>query len=156
MAQHLGIGVIGLGWMGRVHSSAYRRVPEHFPELGVTPRLVVASDLSDARRAHAERIGFERTVTDWRAVLEDPAVDLVSITVPNAMHREVAVAAAEAGNTIGVEKPVGLGTGETEAVADAVRRAGVINGVGFCYRFVPAVAHARAVIEAGDIGDVTH
>jgi predicted dehydrogenase len=156
VTRQLGIGVIGLGWMGRVHSSSYRRVPEHFPELGVTPRLVVASDLSDARRAHAERIGFERTVTDWRAVLEDPAVDLVSITVPNAMHREVAVAAAEAGKHIWVEKPAGRGAADTEAVYDAVRRAGVINGVGFCYRFAPAVAHAQALIAAGEIGEVTH
>jgi predicted dehydrogenase len=152
----LGIGVIGLGWMGRVHSSSYRRVLEHFPELGVTPRLVVASDLSDTRRAHAARIGFERTVTDWRAVLEDPAVDLVSITVPNALHREVAVAAAEAGKHIWVEKPAGRGTADTETVYDAVRRAGVINGVGFCYRFAPAVAHAQALIASGEIGQVTH
>jgi len=154
--RQLGIGVIGLGWMGRVHSSSYRRVLDHFPDLGVTPRLVVASDLSASRRAHAERIGFERTTDDWRAVLEDPAVDLVSITVPNAMHREVAVAAAAAGKHIWVEKPVGRGAADTEAVADAVRRAGVINGVGFCYRFAPAVAHAQALIAAGEIGDVTH
>src|SRR3954469_596793 len=154
--RQIGIGVIGLGWMGRVHSASYRRVLEHFPELGVTPRLVVASDLSDTRRAHAARIGFERTVTDWRAVLEDPAVDLVSITVPNAMHREVAVAAAEAGKHIWVEKPAGRGAADAEAVYDAVRRAGVINGVGFCYRFAPAVAHAQALIAAGEIGEVTH
>ena len=123
--RELGIGVIGLGWMGRVHSSSYRRVLEHFPDLGVTPRLVVASDVSASRRAHAERIGFERTVEDWRAVIEDPAVDLISVTVPNAMHREVAVAAAEAGKHIWVEKPVGRGAADTEAVLRrrAARRA---------------------------------
>ena len=73
------------------------------------PRLVVAADISETRRAHAERVGFERTAADWRAVLEDPAVEVVSITVPNAMHREVAVAAAEAGKHVWVEKPVGRG-----------------------------------------------
>jgi predicted dehydrogenase len=156
MDRQLGIGVIGLGWMGRVHSSSYRRVLEHFPDLGVTPRLVVASDLSESRRAHAERVGFERTVADWRAVLEDPEVDLVSVTVPNAMHREVAVAVAESGKHIWVEKPVGRGAEDTEAVYEAVRRAGVINGVGFCYRFAPAVAHAARLIAAGEIGEVTH
>ena len=107
MERQLGIGVIGLGWMGRVHTSSYRRVLEHFPDLGVTPRLVVAADLSETRRAHAERVGFERTVADWRAVLERPAVEVVSVTLPNAMHREVAVAAAEAGKHLWVEKPVG-------------------------------------------------
>jgi predicted dehydrogenase len=156
MERQLGIGVIGLGWMGRVHSAAYRRLLDHFPDLGVTPRLVVASDISPERRAHAERIGFARTTPDWRAVLSDPAVDVVSITVPNALHREVAVAAAEAGKHIWVEKPVGRGVADTEDVADAVARGGVLNAVGFCYRFAPAVAHAQALIAAGAIGDVTH
>jgi predicted dehydrogenase len=154
--REIGIGVIGLGWMGRVHTSSYRRVLEHFPDLGVTPRLVVAADIGEERRAHAQRAGFQRTVSDWRAVLEDPAVDAVSITLPNSMHREVAVAAAEAGKHLWVEKPVGRGLEDTEAVAEAVRRAGVVSGVGFCYRFAPAVQHARALIESGAIGAVTH
>jgi predicted dehydrogenase len=156
LEREIGIGVIGLGWMGRVHTSSFRRMLEHFPDAGVKPRLVVAADISETRRAHAERVGFERTVADWRAVLEDPSVEVVSITVPNAMHREVAVAAAEAGKHIWVEKPVGRGVEDTEAVAEAVRRAGVISGVGFCYRFAPAVQHAHALIAAGEIGDITH
>lgn len=156
MEREIGIGVIGLGWMGRVHTSSYRRVLEHFPDLGVTPRLVVAADIGEERRAHAQRAGFQRTVSDWRAVLEDPAVDAVSITLPNSMHREVAVAAAEAGKHVWVEKPVGRGLEDTEAVAEAVRRAGVVSGVGFCYRFAPAVQHAKALIESGAIGAVTH
>jgi predicted dehydrogenase len=152
--RQVGIGVIGLGWMGRVHSSSYRRVLEHFPDLGVTPRLVVAADVSEARRSAA--IGFERTVADWREVLDDPAVEAVSITLPNALHREVAIAAAQAGKHVWVEKPVGLGLADTEAVALAVREAGVLSAVGFCYRFAPAVQHARSLIEAGAIGTVTH
>ncbi len=101
-------------------------------------------------------MGFGRTVADWRAVLDDPLVDAVSVTLPNALHREVAVAAAQAGKHVWVEKPVGRGLEDTLAVAAAVRAAGVMSAVGFCYRFAPAVAHARALIEAGAIGDVTH
>src|SRR4051794_37299981 len=156
MDRQVGVGVIGLGWMGRVHTSAYRRVVEHFPDLGIAPRLVVAADVSPERRAHAEHVGVGRTVEDWRAVIEDPAVEAVSITLPNATHREVALAAIEAGKHVWVEKPVGLGLEDTTAVADAARAAGVINAVGFCYRFAPAVQHARALIEAGEIGDVNH
>src|SRR4051812_38634967 len=72
------------------------------------------------------------------------------------MHFEVAVAAAEADEHMWVEKPAGRGVADTGAVYDAVRRAGVINGVGFCYRFAPAVAHAHALIAAGEIGEITH
>ena len=110
MDRQIGVGVIGLGWMGRVHTSAYRRVLEHFPDLGVTPRLEAAADVSPQRRAHAEHVGFERTHEDWRAVVDDPGVDAVSITLPNAMHREVALAAIEAGKHLWVEKPVGRGS----------------------------------------------
>jgi predicted dehydrogenase len=156
MDRQIGVGVIGLGWMGRVHASAYRRVLEHFPDLGVTPRLAAAADVSPGRRAHAEHVGFARTHEDWRAVLDDPEVEAVSITLPNAMHREVALAAIEAGKHVWVEKPVGRGLEDTVAVADAARDAGTINAVGFCYRFAPAVQHARALIASGAIGDVNH
>ena len=67
--QIMPVAIIGFGWMGRVHSAAYRRLPEHFPDLGVSPRLLVAADVSEDRRAHAERVGFERTTDDWRAVV---------------------------------------------------------------------------------------
>jgi len=156
VVRDIGIGVIGLGWMGRVHAAAHSRVVHHFPDLGVRPRLVVAADPSPERRRHAEGVGFEAAVEDWRAVLEHPGVEAVSVTVPNALHREVAVAAAEAGKHVWVEKPVGRGVDDTAAVAEAARRAGIVTTVGFCYRFAPAVQHARALIRAGEIGDVTH
>ena len=156
MERQVGIGVIGMGWMGRVHSASYRRVLEHFPDLGVRPRLVMAADTSPDRRAHAERVGFERTTDDWRAVIEDPEVEVVNVTLPNVMHREVAMAALQAGKHLWVEKPVGRGLDDTRAVAEAARRAGVVTGVGFCYRFAPAVQHARELIAGGEIGDVNH
>ena len=156
MDREIGIGVIGMGWMGRVHTAAYRRLLEHFPNLGVRPRLLMAADVSEDRRRHAERIGFETTTDDWRAVVDDPRVEVVNVTLPNAMHREVALAALEAGKHVWVEKPVGRGVEDTAAVAEAAGRAGVVTGVGFCYRFAPAVQHARALIEAGEIGEVNH
>jgi len=156
MGRKLGIGVVGLGWMGRVHTTSYRRVLEHFPDLGVEPRLVIASDLTDERRAHAERVGFESTTADWRAVIEHPEVEAVSVTTPNAMHREVAIAAIEAGKHVWVEKPVGRGLDDTLAVGEAARRAGVVSGVGFCYRFAPAVQHAWRLIESGEVGQINH
>jgi predicted dehydrogenase len=156
MEREIGIGVVGFGWMGRVHTSSYRRIVEHFPGLGVRPRLVVAADVSEARRRQAERVGFAVTTDDWRTVVEHPGVELVSITMPNSMHREVALAAIAAGKHLWVEKPVGRGVQDTADVAEAARRAGVLTGVGFCYRHAPAVQHARSLVRDGAIGDVTH
>jgi predicted dehydrogenase len=156
MERQIGIGVIGMGWMGRVHTAAYNRLAEHFPDLGVRPRLLTAADTSDDRRAHAERVGFERTTDDWRAVVDDPAIEVVNVTLPNVLHREVAVAALEAGKHVWVEKPVGRDLDDTAAVADAARRSGTVTGVGFCYRFAPAIQHAKRLIDEGAIGEITH
>ena len=124
MEREIGIGVIGMGWMGRVHTAAYNRLPEHLPDLGVRPRLLTAADTSADRRAHAERVGFETTTADWRAVIDDPAIDVVNVTLPNALHREVAIAALEAGKHVWVEKPVGRDVDDTAAVAEAARTRG--------------------------------
>jgi len=143
--------------MGRVHSIAYRRCRDHYPDLAGVARLVVAAD-DDAARADAavETFGYERSTGDWREVIADPAVDAVSIATPNRLHREVAVAAAEAGKHIWIEKPVGRTPTETAEVADAVDRAGVRSLVGFNYRHAPAVRHARELISSGAIGPVDH
>ena len=152
----IGLGVVGFGWMGRVHATSYRRLAEHFPELGVRPRLIIAADGNPERRHQAARLGFDATTDDWRAVVAHPDVEAISVTVPNHMHRDVAVAAIEAGKHVRVEKPVGRGVDDTEAVASAARRHGVMTTVGFCYRLAPAIQHARALIRSGTIGEVTH
>src|SRR3954453_17021865 len=156
MERQIGIGVVGMGWMGRVHASAYRRLPEHFPNLGVRPRLVIAADVSEDRRRHAEIVGFEQTTGDWREVVEDPRVDVVNVTLPNVMHRGGALAGLGEGKHVWVKTPVARGLEDTAAVAEAARQAGVVTAVGFCYRFAPAVQHARALIQAGEIGEVNH
>ena len=79
----LGIGVISLGWMGRVHSRAYANVVTHFPDLQVTPRLAAAADPSKQARADAlDILGFERAYADYRELLADLEVDAVSIASP--------------------------------------------------------------------------
>lgn len=157
MSRSVGIGLVGAGWMGRVHSVAYRRCRDHFPECGGVARLVVAADEDDARaRATVDELGYERCVTDWRAVVAADDVEAVSIATPNRLHREVALAAAEAGKHVWIEKPIGRFPAETAEIACAVERAGVRSLVGFNYRHAPAVRRARELIASGELGDVNH
>ena len=157
MVTSLGVAVVGFGWMGRVHTQAYARVPHHFPQLTVRPQLVtVAEEVPGRAEQAAEQFGFASTTRDWREVVEDPRVQAVSITAPNFLHREIGVAMAEAGKHIWIEKPVGLSTADASAVADAVSKAGVQGAVGFNYRNAPAVEAARDLIASGDLGTVTH
>ena len=104
----LGIGVIGMGWMGEVHSRAYRLVPDRFPNAPARPELVACSDsLPQRAQAAANRHGFAHAHTDWHAIIDDPTIDIVDIATPNFLHLEIVEAAAAAGKHINCEKPVG-------------------------------------------------
>ncbi|MFE5812117.1 Gfo/Idh/MocA family protein [Streptomyces sp. NPDC056479] len=157
MVDTLGVAVVGFGWMGRVHTQAYARVPHHYPQLSLRPHLVtVAEEVPGRAEEAAAQFGFASTTRDWREVAADPRVQAVSITAPNFLHREIGVAMAEAGKHIWIEKPVGLTAGDARAVADAAAKAGVRSAVGFNYRNAPAVEAARELIAAGELGTVTH
>jgi predicted dehydrogenase len=157
MVSTLGVAVVGFGWMGRVHTQAYVRVPHHFPRLPLRPELITVADEVPGRAEEAAgQYGFATAVRDWREIAADPRVRAVSIAAPNFLHREIGVAMAQAGKHIWIEKPVGLTAEDARAVADAVAKAGVQSTVGFNYRNAPAVAAARELIASGEIGTVTH
>jgi predicted dehydrogenase len=157
MVSTLGVAVVGFGWMGRVHTQAYARVGHHFPQLPVRPELIAVADEVPGRAEEAAgQYGFVSATRDWREVAADPRVRAVSITAPNFLHREIGVAMAGAGKHIWIEKPVGLTAADARAVAEAAAKAGVRGTVGFNYRNAPAVAAAREMVAAGEIGTVTH
>jgi len=149
----IGVAVVGYGWMGRAHSQAYLRLPHHFPQL-LRPELIAVADPEPDRRADAQlRYGFPDAVANWQALLDDPRIQAVSITAPNALHRELGVSCARAGKHIWIEKPVGLVAADAVAVAEAA--AGVQTAVGFNYRNAPAVSRARQLIADGAVGTIT-
>jgi len=153
----LGVGLISVGWMGRLHTRAYQSIPVVYPDLGVRTRLVHAADTAPDRAAYArEMLGYARSSTDYHDVLADPEVDVVSICAPNYVHREIAVAAAEAGKPFWIEKPVGRGVEETAEVAAAARSAGVQTSIGYNYRGAPAVERIRELVANGELGRITN
>src|SRR5206468_9236708 len=132
-------------------------VPLHYPASNARARLVLAADPVEERaRRAAEELGYERWTTSWREVIEAPEVDAVSITAPNFMHREMALAAATAGKHFWGEKPLGRFPHETAEIAAAAERAAIRTIVGLNYRHPPAVQHARRLIYDGALGDITH
>ena len=153
----IGFGVVGFGWMGQAHSRSLLRLPTLFADRGYDPRLVVCGDPVAGRRAQAtEAFGFAEATPDWRAVVEHPGVDAVVVAAPNMLHVEVVEAAAAAGKHVFCEKPVGGTPQDVVRAAAAVRRAGVISGVGYCYRRAPLVLHAKALLDAGRLGEITN
>ncbi len=157
MPRDVGIGLLGAGWMGELHTASYGRVRDHYPECESRARLVIAADEVEARaRLATEKLGYEQWTTDWREVVAHPDVEAVSITAPNFLHLEMALAAAEAGKHFWGEKPLGRFPAETAEIAAAAEAAGIRTIVGLNYRHAPAVKHAKVLIDAGELGDVNH
>ena len=156
MRRRVGIGVVGFGWMGQAHSRSYARIPSLFPGRSAHPELVVCADSVEARRDQAvEGFGFREAVADWREAVGHDDVDIVVVTAPNMLHVEIVEAACEAGKHVFCEKPVGGTPAQTAQAAAAARRAGVITGVGYNYRFAPLVQYAKRLIDEGRLGTIT-
>jgi predicted dehydrogenase len=157
MKTTIGIGVIGMGWMGQVHARSYLQAALRFPNLQLQPRLIICSDNVAERAENAKNVlGFQSSTTDWHEVVNHPDVQIVSVTTPNNLHLEIVKAAAAAGKHIMCEKPVGRYPSETAAVESAARTAGVLSFVGFNYRWVPLVQHAQKLMQEGKLGELTH
>ncbi len=157
MSEPIRIGMIGYGFMGRAHTNAYKRVPDFFPELKYRPVLQAACARNEEKvKAFAEQWGYASHETDWRELLKRDDIDAVDICVPNNLHKEMAIAAAEAGKMILCEKPLAMNVAEGKEMCDAVEKAGVANTVWYNYRRIPAVSLAKQLIDDGRLGRIYH
>lgn len=146
MNKNLPVGVIGLGRMGQIYA---RHLVQSIPKA----RLVFVSDLIEERaRSLAAELGVRAWSTDYRDMLADRAVEAVFVTSPTSTHREVVIAAAEAGKAIFCEKPIALTLKDTDQMLAAVEKAGVMFQVGFMRRYDAGYQAAKKQIEAGTIG----
>lgn len=156
MAKQLRIGLIGYGFMGRTHSNAYKRLNDFFPCEHRPVLKVICGKEAAVAQAFAANWGYERSVTEWREVVEAADVDLVDIAAPNAVHCEIALAAAQAGKMVLCEKPLAMNVAQAEQMVAAVEKAGVPNMIWYNYRRVPAISLARQLVDEGRVGKPFH
>lgn len=160
MTRPLNIALIGTGFMGKAHALAWANAgPVLGLAMGGLPpvRLDLLCDTpADKAQAMADQWGFARATDDWRAAVSDPAIDVVSITTPNGLHRDMALAALAAGKHVWCEKPMALTLADAAAMRDAAQAAGKVTALGYNYIRNPAFAHAVRLIEQGAIGRPVH
>lgn len=154
--KNLNIGMIGYGFMGRTHSNAYASVNNFF-DLEYRPVLKAICARNEERaQAFAKQWGYESVETDWRKLIARDDIDAIDICTPNNLHKEIAIAAAEAGKMILCEKPLARTAAEGEEMCQAIEKAGVPNTVWYNYRRVPAVTLAKQLVDEGRLGRVFH
>ncbi|WP_262031414.1 Gfo/Idh/MocA family protein [Microvirga sp. Mcv34] len=154
--QSLGIGLIGTGYMGKCHALAWNAVAAVFGDVP-RPRLAVLAEASqELAERKAQELGFARATGDWRSLVTDPSIDVVSITTPNAFHPEMAIAALEAGKHVWCEKPMATRLPDAERMLVAARASGKVAALGYNYIQNPVMRLIRRILDEGQIGDVNH
>ena len=150
----LRIGLIGSGFMGKAHAFGYTTAARVF-DLPYELELHTLADITDEAAAKAAAaLGFARATSDWRAMVADPTIDVVNITSPNALHKEMALAAIAAGKQVYCEKPLAPLAADALEMAEAAEAAGAKTQVGFNYLCNPMLGLAREMIAAGELGEI--
>ncbi|MGV0877687.1 Gfo/Idh/MocA family oxidoreductase [Martelella sp. FLE1502] len=152
----IGIGLIGTGYMGKCHALAWNAVG---PTFGDCPpvRLVHLAEVDrDLAREKARAFGFEKATGEWRDLVADPDVDVISIAAPNAFHPDMAIAALESGKHVWCEKPMAPKFEDALKMRDAARVAGRAAVLGYNYIQNPMIRQIARFLEQGAIGAVNH
>ncbi|MCB2012470.1 MAG: Gfo/Idh/MocA family oxidoreductase, partial [Geminicoccaceae bacterium] len=154
--RKLRVGLVGCGFMGKAHSNAWRQVGRFF-DIPFDIELVgLAARDAEKARAFADRWGYASLETDWRTLVERDDIDLVDICAPNHLHRDIAIAAAEAGKWVLTEKPLAMDGDQGAEMVAAVERAGVPNMVWYNFRRIPSVSLAHQLVQEGFCGRPFH
>ncbi len=150
----LRLGLIGSGFMGKTHVFGFATAARVF-DLPFAVEFACLADASpEIAEAAAARLGFARWTTDWRAMAADPRIDLIDVTAPNALHRDMALTAIAAGKPVYCEKPLAPTAIAAREMAEAAAAAGVVTQVGFNYIANPMLRLAREMIAAGELGEI--
>jgi predicted dehydrogenase len=145
--SELGVGLIGTGFVTDLHAESFKRV--------LRARVLAVAGTSDEKgRAFAESHEIPDGYGDWRRIIERDDIHMVSVGTPNDTHREIVVAAAEAGKHVVIEKPLARTLADADEMIEACDKAGVKLMYAELICFAPKYVRAKKLIEEGALGDV--
>ncbi len=149
MAQAIRVAILGAGWPGAKHAEGYRAAGGF--------QIVAVADLIPSRRqALMQQFGIGREVADASEILKDPAIDAVSVCLPNHLHAPIALAALKAGKHVVCEMPPCLNASEAKKISAAASKSGKTVLLAAQRRFGAAEQAARQAIEKGYVGKAYH
>lgn len=151
--KEIHIGLIGAGWMGKAHTTAFHNAKMIFGD--DMPVFEMVSDVNEEQvKNFAQKMGYKRYTTNWMNIITDPMIDLVDIATPNCMHFEMAKAALEHGKHIFCEKPLSLSAEQSRILANMAKEKNVVNYCGFSNIMNPANQYVKELIQSGKLGKI--
>ena len=144
--KKVGLGIIGLGYVGKIHLRHSLKLPN--------VNVVAVSDLSKKALNEAKNAGIKKTFTSYEQLLKEPNIDAVIIALPTHLHLQCAIQAAEAKKHIFLEKPIARNLEEAKGIVTAAHKNSVKLMIGYPLRFNKSFRKLKTKMESGTIGDV--
>lgn len=149
------VGIIGFGFIGKVHAYGHLNLPLFFAQEAFRTRIThVCASRPETARKGAEQTGASEAVTDFRAITENPDIDIVHICTPNHLHHEALLSAMAHGKHIYCDKPLTATLAEAENVGAALPGYRGTAQMTLQNRFFPATIRAKQLIEEGRLGQI--
>jgi len=157
MPQTIGVGMLGAGFIGMMHSYALRTLELARSRPAALPALVTVADVdARARDRCRDRFGWKDAATEWQAAATDAQVGMFINAAPNHLHLDPTLAAARAGKHVFCEKPLAPDAATAFRLWSETAKTGVVHQCAFVFRFIPALRLAREIVRSGQIGEVLH
>ena len=148
------VGLIGLGFIGKIHAQAYHSLPFSYKNPAALANVTaVLRTKTGSDQAILKTLGSPFVTTDEDAFY-DQVLDMVDICTPNALHMEQAITALNHKVHLYIEKPLGLNLAHARKIATAAQSAGVLTHTAFMMRYFPGVRQAKAIISSGALGEI--
>ncbi|HEY3397173.1 MAG TPA: Gfo/Idh/MocA family oxidoreductase [Armatimonadota bacterium] len=155
MTETLGVGIIGFGFIGKMHTYGYRNMPLYYDPPPVRTRLVgVATAHEETAQKALDQGQFAFATTDWRELIAREDIQIINICSPNSEHCEQLLAALAAGKHVYCDKPLVVTPEETDRIEAALRSWRRVGQMTLNYRFFPPTLRAKQLIEEGFLGNV--
>ncbi|MCL5070723.1 MAG: Gfo/Idh/MocA family oxidoreductase [Actinobacteria bacterium] len=152
----LGIGMVGYGFIGKVHTLSYLNLPFYYNPVPAKLKMVgvCSSPIDDANLA-VEQAGFEFATDNYKDLLTREDIDIIEICTPNYLHKEIIIEALKAGKHVNCEKPLAMNLSEAKEILDTANsHKNLISQITFEYRYQPAMMRAKQLIDKGFLGRV--
>ncbi len=152
----LGIGMIGYGFIGKVHTLAYRNLPFYYDHVPANIRLeaVYSRNIENAKLG-IQQAGYKTATDSYDEIINNRDVDIIDICTPNSYHKEVFIKALEKEKHVHCEKPLAMNLHDAKKMLDeAKKHPNLKTQMTFEYRFQPAIMRAKQLIEEGFLGKI--
>ncbi|MCL5986442.1 MAG: Gfo/Idh/MocA family oxidoreductase [Actinobacteria bacterium] len=151
----LGVGMVGFGFIGKVHTYAYMTLPLFYDPAPARLKLVgvCSKPIADAQKG-VEEIGYKFATEDYHDLLDCDDIDVINCCTPNNLHKDVVIDSLNAGKHVNCEKPLALNLTEAGEVLEVAQKSDRISQVTFEYRYIPAMMRAKQLLNEGFLGKI--